>query len=72
MAFFALFFENNKCFKACLFAFSVEYLKSWLQFSVTDYARYLGVPLRVGLFAIMSCLSGQAISAAIPNAKSKI
>jgi putative effector of murein hydrolase LrgA (UPF0299 family) len=29
----------------------------------------LGVPLRVGLFAIMACLAGQAISAAIPNAK---
>jgi hypothetical protein len=29
----------------------------------------LGVPLRVGLFAAMACLSGQAISAAIPNAE---
>jgi hypothetical protein len=28
----------------------------------------LGVPLRVGLFAAMVCLSGQTISAAIPNA----
>jgi hypothetical protein len=31
----------------------------------------LGVPLRVGLYAIMACLYGQAISAAIPNAKKK-
>jgi hypothetical protein len=30
---------------------------------------YLGVPLRVGLFAAILCLSGQRISAAIPNAK---
>jgi hypothetical protein len=30
---------------------------------------FLGVPLRVGLYATILCLYGQSISAAIPNAE---
>jgi hypothetical protein len=42
-------------------------LLTYGEFTVKNY----GVPLRVGLFAIMACLSGQAISAAIPNAENQ-